>query len=66
MARATRVVEQNIAGIGVENLDQMLKEAEAAFAAAADMNALEQAKAVFLGKSGRLTELLKGLGKLDP
>lgn len=66
MARATRVVEQDIAGIGVENLDQMLKEAEAAFAAAADMNALEQAKAVFLGKSGRLTELLKGLGKLDP
>ena len=27
---------------------------------------LEQAKARFLGKSGSLTELLKGLGKLDP
>nr|WP_305798476.1 phenylalanine--tRNA ligase subunit alpha [Uliginosibacterium sp. TH139] len=30
------------------------------------MNALEQAKAIYLGKSGSLTELLKGLGKLDP
>jgi len=50
----------------VEDLDQMLRDAEVAFAAAVDMNALEQAKAVFLGKSGCLTELLKGLGKLDP
>lgn len=51
--------------VGVENLDQMLKDAAAAFAAAADINALEQAKARFLGKSGSVTELLKGLGKLD-
>lgn len=52
--------------IGVENLDQILNEATAAFAAASDAPALEQAKAKFLGKSGSLTELLKGLGKLDP
>jgi len=50
----------------VSNFDQILSEAQAAFAAAADAPALEQAKARFLGKSGSLTELLKGLGKLDP
>ena len=50
----------------MDKLEQLLTDAAAAFAAAADMNALEQAKAVFLGKSGSLTELLKGLGKLDP
>jgi len=50
----------------VENLDQLLNDAVAAFAAAADINALEQTKARFLGKSGSVTELLKGLGKLDP
>ncbi|MCK6479022.1 MAG: hypothetical protein L6R43_02395, partial [Planctomycetes bacterium] len=36
------------------------------FAAAADSAALETAKARYLGKGGSLTELLKGLGKLDP
>ena len=50
----------------MEHLDQMLSEAVVAFAAATDINALEQAKAKFLGKSGSVTELLKGLGKLDP
>ncbi|MFT3733911.1 MAG: phenylalanine--tRNA ligase subunit alpha [Rhodocyclaceae bacterium] len=46
-------------------LDQILSEAQQAFAAAADLPALDQVKARFLGKSGSLTELLKGLGKLD-
>ncbi len=46
-------------------LDQILSDAQAAFAAALDIPALEQAKALFLGKSGSLTEQLKGLGKLD-
>jgi len=50
----------------VNNLDQLLKDAAAAFAAATDINALEQVKAKFLGKSGSVTELLKGLAKLDP
>jgi phenylalanyl-tRNA synthetase alpha chain len=48
----------------MENLDQILGEARSAFAAIADPDALEQAKARYLGKSGRITELLKGLGKL--
>ena len=50
----------------MENLDQLLNDAAAAFSAAFDINVLEQAKGRFLGKSGKLTELLKGLGKLDP
>lgn len=52
--------------VGVENLEQLLNDAVAAFSAAPDINELEQAKALFLGKSGSVTELLKGLGKLDP
>jgi len=48
----------------MDNLDQIVDEAQAAFAAISDPDALEQAKAGFLGKSGRITELLKGLGKL--
>jgi phenylalanyl-tRNA synthetase alpha chain len=48
----------------MENLDQIVGEARAAFAATSDPDALEQVKARFLGKSGRITELLKGLGKL--
>ena len=48
----------------MDNLDQIVGEAQAAFAAISDPDALEQVKAGFLGKSGRITELLKGLGKL--
>lgn len=48
----------------MDNLDQIVSEAKAAFAAISDPDALEQAKARFLGKSGQITELLKGLGKL--
>ncbi|HEX5125312.1 MAG TPA: phenylalanine--tRNA ligase subunit alpha [Rhodocyclaceae bacterium] len=50
----------------MNQLDQILSEAQAAFAAAGDINALELAKAHYLGKNGQVTELLKGLGKLDP
>jgi phenylalanyl-tRNA synthetase alpha chain len=50
----------------MEKLDQIVAEAQAAFALAATADVLEQAKARFLGKSGSLTELLKGLGKLSP
>ncbi|MBM3391036.1 MAG: phenylalanine--tRNA ligase subunit alpha [Betaproteobacteria bacterium] len=48
------------------NVDQLVSQATAEFAAIADAAALEQAKARYLGKSGSLTELLKGLGKLAP
>jgi phenylalanyl-tRNA synthetase alpha chain len=48
----------------MDNLDQIVGEAQAAFVAISDPDALEQVKAGFLGKSGRITELLKGLGKL--
>lgn len=48
----------------MDNLDQLVQDAVAAFAAAADSVQLEQAKAGLLGKSGSLTERLKALGKL--
>lgn len=48
----------------MENLDQLVQDAVSAFAGASDGAQLEQAKAGFLGKSGSLTERLKGLGKL--
>ncbi len=46
--------------------DAIVAEAVAAFYATADAAQLEQAKARFLGRQGRVTELLKGLGKLPP
>lgn len=48
------------------DLDQIVADAQRAFDAAADTVTLENEKARFLGKAGALTELLKGLGKLDP
>jgi phenylalanyl-tRNA synthetase alpha chain len=50
----------------MQNPDAIVHAAQAAFAAVSDANALEQAKARYLGKSGQITELLKGLGKLSP
>lgn len=47
-------------------LEQLVKDAEADFLAAMDSAALENAKAKYLGKSGQITEQMKGLGKLDP
>ncbi len=49
----------------MEHLDQLVQQASADFAAAADVAQLEQAKARYLGKSGSLTAELKSLGKLD-
>ncbi len=48
------------------DLDQIVADAQSAFENASDAATLENEKARFLGKSGALTELLKGLGKLDP
>ncbi len=49
----------------MQPIDQIVSDAQGAFAAAASVADLEQAKSRFLGKSGALTELLKGLGKLS-
>jgi len=46
-------------------LDDLVRQAHSSFQAAASPAELENAKAVFLGKSGRLTELMKGLAALN-
>ena len=50
----------------MSSLDQLVVAAGADFDAALDTAALENAKAKYLGKSGLITEQMKGLGKLDP
>jgi phenylalanyl-tRNA synthetase alpha chain len=50
----------------MSNIDQIVAAALADFSQAAEPAHLEEAKARYLGKSGALTELLKGLGKLPP
>lgn len=49
----------------MQNLEYIISEAQQDFAACASIADLEQAKARYLGKSGSLTEALKGLGKLS-
>jgi phenylalanyl-tRNA synthetase alpha chain len=49
----------------MKELEQIISAAGDAIAATESVADLEQAKARFLGKSGSLTELLKGLGKLS-
>lgn len=49
----------------MEELQQILDQALAQFAAISDENQLEQVKAKYLGRDGSLTALLKGLGKLS-
>lgn len=48
------------------DLDKLVQDARAAFAAAGQPAALENEKARFLGKAGIVTELLKQLSKLSP
>ena len=43
-----------------------VEDARSRFAAASDVTSLENEKARFVGRTGVLTERLKGLGKLDP
>ncbi|HUP94672.1 MAG TPA: phenylalanine--tRNA ligase subunit alpha [Burkholderiales bacterium] len=50
----------------MQDVDTIVSEALEIFAGIDDSDALENAKARYLGKSGALTELLKGLGKLPP
>jgi len=49
----------------MSDLDALLDAARSDFAAAPTPAELENAKAKFLGKSGRVTELMKGLGALS-
>src|ERR1700681_3393560 len=49
----------------MKELEQIISAARDAIAATSSIPDLEQVKARFLGKSGSLTELLKGLGKLS-
>ncbi len=48
-----------------QELDSIVDSARSAFAAAATPADLENAKAQFIGKAGRITELMKGLGQLS-
>jgi phenylalanyl-tRNA synthetase alpha chain len=50
----------------MKDVDAIVKEALAAFAGVDDAGELERAKARYLGRSGALTQLLKGLSKLPP
>ncbi|HUP97341.1 MAG TPA: phenylalanine--tRNA ligase subunit alpha [Usitatibacter sp.] len=49
----------------MQQLEQIVAEAAAAIGATRNAADLDQAKSRFLGKSGSLSELLKGLGKLS-
>lgn len=48
-----------------QQLNQLLAAAQQAIAAAQKSSDLQQVKVQFLGKSGQLTEILKGVGKLS-
>jgi phenylalanyl-tRNA synthetase alpha chain len=50
----------------MNDLEELVEQARQSFAAAQDAATLENEKARFLGKSGAITELLKGLAKLPP
>jgi phenylalanyl-tRNA synthetase alpha chain len=47
-------------------IEQILLDAESAVGEAADEKSLDDVRVQFLGKKGRLTALLKGLGQLNP
>jgi phenylalanyl-tRNA synthetase alpha chain len=49
----------------MNELDTIVQDAQAAFTAALGPADLENAKAVFLGKTGRITELMKGMAALS-
>ena len=49
----------------MNELEDLVRTAQAAFVASSTANDLENAKAQFLGKSGRITELMKGMAALS-
>ena len=50
----------------MEDLEQLKDDLLAAVEAAADLASLDEARVSALGRKGRVTELMKGLGGLDP
>ena len=48
----------------MSELEQIAKQAESSIAAAEKLSTLDDLRVEYLGKKGRLTGLLKGLGKL--
>ena len=52
--------------VHMSDLSSIVAEARALFESITDSAALEEAKAKYLGKSGAITERLKGMGKLPP
>ena len=48
-----------------EKLDEIRAEAERVIAKAADLNVLEEVRVKFLGRKGRITDVLRGLGQLS-
>ena len=50
----------------MENLEQLRDDLMAAVRAAEDLPGLDEIRVSALGRKGRITELMKGLGKLDP
>jgi len=48
----------------MQDLEQLTSEAESAIESADSLSDLDQLRVQYLGKKGKLTELLKGLGKL--
>lgn len=50
----------------MQELTELVKQAEQAVAQAADLNDLDQARVQYLGKKGLLTDYLKQLGSLPP
>ncbi|HAL37641.1 MAG TPA: phenylalanine--tRNA ligase subunit alpha, partial [Polaromonas sp.] len=49
----------------LDALNELVSSAQASFTRAATPADLENAKAQFLGKSGRITELMKGMATLS-
>ena len=49
----------------MNELDSLIEQARASFAKAQTPADLENAKALYLGKSGRITELMKGMAALS-
>ena len=47
------------------NLEHLISESQIDFSTCNDMPSLDNAKAKYLGKTGALTDALKGLGKLS-
>ncbi len=50
----------------MDNLEQLASEGREAINAATDGKALETLRVEYLGKKGKVTDLLKGLGQLEP